>query len=196
MNSSGFENNPSGSFIDERMCGKPLKKSLNGIIIKREFTKNAVTRSSMVHYGADHPHENTSTNLSTSKPVLEGLCANVQNITDSRLSPFQKRVLIALCQVPRSRYTNYKCLAMFLSTSPRAVGNALRHNPFAPSVPCHRVLASDGKLGGFCGSWGRGGKPGLHDEKKRALLRAEGIKFNKNGLVIGHPWHDFKKITI
>jgi O-6-methylguanine DNA methyltransferase len=53
----------------------------------------------------------------------------------------------------------------------RAVGNALRHNPFAPMVPCHRVLASDGSIGGFAGGTGN---CALID-KKTAMLKAEGV---------------------
>lgn len=47
----------------------------------------------------------------------------------------------------------------------RAVGNALNKNPFAPRVPCHRVIRSDGTLGGFASG----------TAAKRALLRREGV---------------------
>ena len=48
----------------------------------------------------------------------------------------------------------------------RAVGNALNRNPYAPAVPCHRVVGSNGSLTGFAG--------GL--EKKRRLLTEEGVE--------------------
>ena len=67
------------------------------------------------------------------------------------LTPFRKRVLLALCQVPSGSYTTYLALSNHLSSSPRAVGNALRNNPFAPRAPCHRVVAADGGIGGFGG---------------------------------------------
>lgn len=67
------------------------------------------------------------------------------------LTPFRRRVLLALCQVPSGSYTTYLDLSNHLSSSPRAVGNALRNNPFAPRVPCHRVVAADGGIGGFGG---------------------------------------------
>ena len=67
------------------------------------------------------------------------------------LTPFRRRVLRALCQVPPGSYTTYLALSDHLASSPRAVGNALRNNPFAPRVPCHRVVAADGGIGGFCG---------------------------------------------
>lgn len=47
--------------------------------------------------------------------------------------------------------STYKALADELASSPRAVGTALSKNPFCPLIPCHRILASDGKMGGFSG---------------------------------------------
>ena len=65
---------------------------------------------------------------------------------------FQERVYSALRKVPRGRVTTYKELGHALkSTAYRAIGQALRCNPYAPEVPCHRVVASDGTLGGFKG---------------------------------------------
>jgi methylated-DNA-[protein]-cysteine S-methyltransferase len=115
----------------------------------------------------------------------------LKKIALSEKSSFQKKVLTLLCQVPRGKYTTYAAISKHLSSSPRAVGNALRNNPFAPHVPCHRVLASGGGLGGFHGSWGRNGKEGLHDDKKRRLLREEGVRFDGKGKVVGSPWEGF-----
>jgi O-6-methylguanine DNA methyltransferase len=114
-----------------------------------------------------------------------------KKIALSDMSSYQKRVLTILCQVPRGRYTTYAAISKHLSSSPRAVGNALRNNPFAPHVPCHRVLASGGGLGGFHGSWGRNGKKGLNDDWKRKLLREEGVRFDGKGKVAGSPWESF-----
>ena len=61
----------------------------------------------------------------------------------------------------------------------RGVGGALRMNPIAPVVPCHRVVSSSGALHGFCGSTG--------DEqlgKKASLLKAEGVTFTPNGQTV------------
>ena len=73
-------------------------------------------------------------------------------------------------------------------TCARAVGNAMRNNPFAPEVPCHRVLAANGTLGGFGGHWGENGK--FANEKHR-LLHEEGVRFSSNGKVKGLPFRDF-----
>ncbi|MCJ1300357.1 methylated-DNA--protein-cysteine methyltransferase [Hypocenomyce scalaris] len=110
-------------------------------------------------------------------------------IRTSSLSPFRQRVLLALLQVPRGRYTTYAAISAFLASSPRAVGNAMRNNPFAPTVPCHRVLAANGSIGGFGGEWGTEGK--FAGEKVR-LLRSEGVGFDGRGRVLGGVWSGFR----
>ncbi|MCJ1252653.1 methylated-DNA--protein-cysteine methyltransferase [Lignoscripta atroalba] len=122
-------------------------------------------------------------------PSLSGPLSTARSlIITSTLSPFRRRVLLTLLQVPRGHYTTYAALSSFLSSSPRAVGNAMRNNPFAPTVPCHRVLAADGSIGGFGGEWGEGGK--FRGEKVK-LLRAEGVRFDGRGRVVGAVWRGF-----
>jgi O-6-methylguanine DNA methyltransferase len=128
---------------------------------------------------------------SVDKKGKEDFTPWLRRIALSEKTPFQKKVLTILCEVPRGRYTTYAAISKHLSSSPRAVGNALRNNPFAPHVPCHRVLASGGGLGGFHGSWGRKGQEGLHDDKKRKLLRTEGVRFDGKGKAVGSPWEGF-----
>ncbi len=82
----------------------------------------------------------------------------------------------------------------YLVSSARAVGNGMRNNPFAPEVPCHRVLASDRSIGGFHGDWGKNGK---YAAKKIEMLRSEGVKFDSRGKVVGEPFrkfHDFQEV--
>ena len=68
---------------------------------------------------------------------------------------FERRVYEATSAIPRGRVSTYGEVARLLGSSPRAVGGALRRNPFAPAVPCHRVVAAGGAaLGGFSGTWG------------------------------------------
>ena len=60
-----------------------------------------------------------------------------------------------------------------LGSSPRAVGGALRRNPFAPRVPCHRVVAAGGAaLGGFSGTWGATPETA----RKLRMLLEEGVE--------------------
>ncbi|MAD87456.1 MAG: hypothetical protein CL912_31240 [Deltaproteobacteria bacterium] len=55
-----------------------------------------------------------------------------------------KRVYALLRQIPSGKVSSYAALSKALSSSPRAVGGALRRNPFAPEVPCHRIICADG----------------------------------------------------
>lgn len=63
------------------------------------------------------------------------------------------------------------------------VGNALRRNPFAPFVPCHRIVSSDLKLGGFYGEWGTEGHEGSKCFKKVKMLEQEGVFFSDEGVL-------------
>lgn len=61
-----------------------------------------------------------------------------------KVTKYQERVYTALQQIPEGRVTTYGAIAKALNSSPRAVGGALRANPFCPVVPCHRCIASTG----------------------------------------------------
>ncbi|KAL4895544.1 6-O-methylguanine DNA methyltransferase [Aspergillus ambiguus] len=91
------------------------------------------------------------------------------------LSPYRRRVYRALLSIPAGRWTTYSALAKYLNSSARAVGTAMRTNPFAPDVPCHRVLAADGSLGGYMGSGPASGSANL--QRKRRMLEEEGVTF-------------------
>ena len=93
-------------------------------------------------------------------------------------------------QIPAGQVSTYAILSAHLSSSPRAVGNALRRNPFAPEVPCHRVVATGGLLGGFKGKWPKDGE-GITIDEKKMLLRREGVKIDDKGRVLGTPWSGF-----
>ena len=92
---------------------------------------------------------------------------------------FEQRVYDLLMTIPRGQVSTYAAMARALSCrSPQAVGQALRRNPFAPAVPCHRVVSSELTLHGFNGHT---------DEeelgRKRRLLEAEGVRFRPDGRV-------------
>lgn len=96
-------------------------------------------------------------------------------VPPTQVSDFQSRVYEALRKIPRGRVTTYAELARAIGCrSPRAVGQALRRNPLAPVVPCHRVIASDGRPGGFVGR-----RHGAALRRKLALLAAEGVRFDR-----------------
>ncbi len=93
---------------------------------------------------------------------------------------FQLSVYELIKTIPRGKVASYAQVARELGkdNGARAVGNALRNNPFAPAVPCHRVVATSRELGGFAGQVGSAA-PNL--AKKKELLRAEGVLFEPSG---------------
>jgi methylated-DNA-[protein]-cysteine S-methyltransferase len=114
----------------------------------------------------------------------------LSRIAASNRTPFEKRVWTLLCQIPPGCVSTYGLMAAHLGSSPRAVGNALRRNPFAPQVPCHRVVATGGALGGFKGHPSKNGE-GVTISEKVILLRKEGVKIDDRSRVLGTPWCAF-----
>ena len=89
-----------------------------------------------------------------------------------------------LKKVPKGRVTTYKALAQGLGTKAyRAIGQIMKKNPDAPNTPCHRVVASNGTIGGFMGK-----TQGETIAKKIKLLTQEGVQISGNKIV------DFKKV--
>ena len=73
----------------------------------------------------------------------------LSKLKKSKLTAFQKRVLIETSKIPVGRTATYKQIASACGrpNAYRAVGTALRKNPFPVSIPCHRVIRGDGRLG-------------------------------------------------
>ena len=96
-----------------------------------------------------------------------------------KITDFSRKVWRATKKIPKGKITTYKLLANAINKPKayRAVGSALNKNPYAPKVPCHRVIKSDGSLGGFA----QGKK------RKISLLKKEGFKITKEKI------HGFKK---
>lgn len=84
-------------------------------------------------------------------------------------TPFQRRVWRLATTIRKGQVRTYGWMARKLCSSPRAVGQALKVNPFAPRVPCHRVVSSDGTAGGFAGK--------RKSRIKVRLLAREGLRF-------------------
>lgn len=86
-------------------------------------------------------------------------------------TPFEMSVYNACSLVPKGKVTTYGAIAKKLKIKAyRAVGQALNKNPFAPKVPCHRVVSSSGHIGGFASGC----------ENKIKLLAKEGVKVKDN----------------
>ena len=83
---------------------------------------------------------------------------------------FQLKVWAYLRKIPRGSIKTYTQVAKAIGKphAVRAVANAIGKNPYAPKIPCHRVIRSDGSLGGYSG---RGGV-----KTKRFLLKKEGVR--------------------
>jgi methylated-DNA-[protein]-cysteine S-methyltransferase len=81
-------------------------------------------------------------------------------------SPFELRVWQLMTDIPYGETRSYGDLARELAAAPRAVGQACGRNPLPILIPCHRVLAAEGRLGGYSGGKGT--------ETKRRLLMLEG----------------------
>ena len=91
---------------------------------------------------------------------------------------FNQKIWNICRKIPKGRVATYKAIAIKLKTKAyHAVGNALNKNPYSPKVPCHRVVRSNGEVGGFA--------KGVKEKIK--MLEKEGIAI-KNGKIV-----DFEK---
>lgn len=110
-----------------------------------------------------------------------------ERVTDARPTQFQQRVYAAVQDIPAGKVATYADIARAVGVkSPQAVGQALKDNPYSPLmqreqssrahestafvVPCHRIVASDGRIGGFFGE-----VDGPSIQRKIDLLASEGV---------------------
>ncbi|MEO8617565.1 MAG: MGMT family protein [Luteolibacter sp.] len=92
---------------------------------------------------------------------------------------FENAVYDAVRLIPAGKVASYGRIAAQISRgTARAVGTALAKNPYAPEVPCHRVVRADGALGGF-----HGATEGPRMIEKSDMLRREGVPFGVAGKV-------------
>lgn len=90
-------------------------------------------------------------------------------------TPFQRRVWDALCAIPAGETRSYAEIGRAIGCrAPRAIGQANGSNPIPILIPCHRVVAADGSLGGYSGGEGPATKRFLLDLERRALARGGG----------------------
>jgi len=109
--------------------------------------------------------------LLAARDQLEQYFAGTRTAFDLPLDPpgtdFQRRVWRELAAIPYGETRSYGELASRLDTGPRAIGGACGRNPLPVLIPCHRVLAGNGRLGGYSGIDGI--------DTKIFLLRLEGV---------------------
>lgn len=96
---------------------------------------------------------------------------------------FELQVYEALKRIPKGKVTTYGQIAKFLGKphASRAVGNALNRNPYAPKVPCHRVVTSTGCIGGYA----------FGSAKKIEILKKEGVEIIRNIVDLKKCGHTF-----
>lgn len=94
-------------------------------------------------------------------------------LLSTEITEFQRKVYLALLEIPKGETITYSELGKRIGCrSAQAIGQALRRNPFAPDVPCHRVVAKHG-IGGFYGQ-----TDGERITQKIQMLEKEGAKLN------------------
>ena len=86
---------------------------------------------------------------------------------------FQIKVWNAIAKIPKGKVRTYKQLAKLIGKpkAARAVANACGQNPYPITIPCHRVIRSNGELGGYSGKGGT--------QQKKELLKKEGVVSDK-----------------
>jgi len=91
------------------------------------------------------------------------------------MTVFENKILALVKKIPKGKISTYKIIAIKLGNKnlARAIGNALSKNPHLFKIPCHRIVKSNGELGGY--------KLGL--AKKKKILQDEGIKVKGNKIV-------------
>lgn len=177
------------SFIANETELAPDRKSL--VLRSRpDGTCVYLTDDNLCRINPVKPDKCRSFPLDWANPDSESVCPGLAEarqkalraeLAGADLTPFRRRVYLALLDVPRGHVTTYGALARRIGCrSSQAVGQALKANPFAPRVPCHRVVAADGSLGGFCGA-----RSGAELVRKRQLLESEGVRFTPSGRVAG-----------
>ncbi len=96
----------------------------------------------------------------------------MENKQDIKLTKFQWKVLNVTAKIPIGETKSYKWVAEQVGSpkAVRAVGQALKRNPYPVIIPCHRVIKIDGSLGGYAG--------GLGERKAQLLAIEKKIKSN------------------
>ncbi len=96
------------------------------------------------------PSASAKNMLAILKSIYDGKDTNANpNLATARIPPYTLKVLKATSAIPLGYVTTYGAIAKAVGGGPRAVGNVMASNPFAPIVPCHRVVKSDLGLGGY-----------------------------------------------
>ncbi|GJJ07995.1 hypothetical protein Clacol_002202 [Clathrus columnatus] len=159
------------------------------LIEKTTLVSHSFKRSALKNKETDAESDfTTTTSRSCSYPLEETERRTFKTKEGKAITAHQWAVYDFVRTIPVGKVTTYKVVCSALGAgSPRSVGTALRNNPFAPFVPCHRVIASTGYIGGFFGEWN---SPTNHAQRKQVqrkieLLNQEGVEFTDKGYLMG-----------
>jgi O-6-methylguanine DNA methyltransferase len=131
------------------------------------------------------PTASAKTTLSALKCIYDGKENKTSMpLATSHLPAYTKKVLTATSAIPIGFITSYGSIAKIVGGGPRAVGNIMASNPFAPIVPCHRVVKADFTLGGY--GFGLRVKAELLRKEKRGFSSMKEIEV-KQGLLRVYP---------
>ncbi|KAJ6615517.1 methylated-DNA--cysteine S-met, partial [Mycena sp. CBHHK59/15] len=114
-------------------------------------------------------------------PTTDSLRAAFRTDSGKRVTSHQWAAYDFTRTIPSGKVATYKDVCLAVGGSPRSVGGALRNNPFAPVVPCHRVIAANLFIGGFLGEWGKDHRTGTQCSSKLVLFEKEGVDFTEGG---------------
>ena len=89
----------------------------------------------------------------------------------------KQKVFQEVCKIPKGKTKSYKQLAIKLKTSPRAIAKILSTNLYPIKIPCHRVIRSDGKIGGYTF------KGKFNTKMKIKLLKKEGVTIKRGKII-------------
>ena len=121
--------------------------------------------------------------LTTLKRVYDGKKVNENlSLATAHLPTYTKKVLKTTEAIPLGYVTSYGAIAKAVGGGPRAVGNIMASNPFAPIVPCHRVIRSDFTLGGY--GFGLKNKIQLLSRERQGFSSSKIIEVNDEHLMV------------
>ena len=133
----------------------------------------------------------TLTNL---KRIYDGENVNaIFPLAFASLPTYTQKVLKATMQIPIGFVTSYGEIAKAVGGSPRAVGNVMASNPFAPIVPCHRVVKTDLSLGGYGG--GLKVKVEFLSKEKRGFSTSKQVQVDKVAFTVFPAEHVLKNFV-
>jgi O-6-methylguanine DNA methyltransferase len=129
--------------------------------------------------------------LTTLKAIYDGKDTSPNfKIAMEHLSKYSQKVLKCVWQIPVGYLTSYGAVAKVCGGSPRAVGRVMATNPFAPLIPCHRVVQADFSIGGYGG--GKEMKREILEREDRGYMKPKEM-MTEAGVLLVYPVGELKK---